>query len=183
MARRCRGSRSSKRPSPENSAYAIEAFSPAPKFSTRHTIMTRCSMLSCSVTQRLNESVARATGRSAETAAVDHGGSWTGVRRPGARCLGVPGGSVPELIRPGKPVENAYIQSYNPQPAQPAPAVIETVSDGWRLRHMRALGRKISLAPQQWPCENLSAVPDTQSQACRAPKSRECRPAPTSRAD
>jgi putative transposase len=40
---------------------------------------------------------ARAAGRSARTATVDHRGSRTGVRRTSARCLGVPGRSASEL--------------------------------------------------------------------------------------
>ena len=47
-------------------------------------------------------------------ATVHHRGSRTGVRRPGARCLGVPGAECSlTFIRPGKPIENAYIESFN----------------------------------------------------------------------
>ena len=49
----------------------------------------------------------------ARPAAVDHRGSWSGVRRPGARRLGVRAGVQLSFIRPGKPNENAYIESFN----------------------------------------------------------------------
>ena len=55
----------------------------------------------------------RPARRSARPAGIDHRGSWPGVRRPGARRLGVQAPRPTLLIRPGKPVETAYVESFN----------------------------------------------------------------------
>ena len=56
---------------------------------------------------------ARSHARRPRPTGVDHRRSWTGVRGPGARRLGVRARSAASFIRPGKPVENAYIESFN----------------------------------------------------------------------
>ena len=67
-----------------------------------------------SITGTRVKAVLERLGRHARTAAIDHGGSWTGVRRPGARCLGLSSqrAACPSSD-PGKPNENAYIESFN----------------------------------------------------------------------